>query len=422
MLNSLKRKASLFGGVVSVSLTCLVSSPAFAQDLAIVGAKIYPSPDAPAILDATVLVRDGLIAAIGPSGQVEPGPSDRAISGDGLVVVAGLWNSHVHLLLPSMALPPEQNAEALSNELEGMLTRWGFTTVFDIASLPGAAIDLRRRIESGEVRGPNILTVDAPFFPNDGTPIYLRELVKGLPSMEVGTPDAAAERARRQLEGGADGVKLFAGAIVGGEIGVLPMALEDAKAVVAEAHRQGKPAFAHPSNQEGLDVAIESGVDVLAHTTPDDGKSWTPELVSRLTSKDMGLVPTLTLWRVESEANGLPAEKVERTVVLAQQQLGAFAAAGGDVLFGTDIGYVQASDTSEEYRLMQGAGLSFEQILASLTTTPAARFSVESKGRIEVGMDADLTVLTADPAGDIEAFADVAYTIRGGRVIFGSQR
>lgn len=422
MLDFLKRKASLRGVVLSVKLICLLGSSAFAQDLAIVGVKIYPSPGAPAILDATVLVRDGVIAAIGPSGQVEPGPSDRAISGNGLVVVAGLWNSHVHLLLPSMALPPEQNAEALSNELEGMLTRWGFTTVFDIASLPGAAIDLRRRIESGEVRGPNILTVDAPFFPNDGTPIYLRELLEGLPSMEVGTPDAATERARRQLEGGADGVKLFAGAIVGGEIGVLPMALEDAKAVVAEAHRQGKPAFAHPSNQKGLDVTIESGVDVLAHTTPDDGERWTPELVGRLTSHDMALIPTLTLWRVESEARGLPPEKVERTVALAQQQLAAFAAAGGDVLFGTDIGYVQTSDTSEEYRLMQGAGLSFEQILASLTTTPAARFSVESKGRIELGMDADLTVLAADPGSDIKAFADVVYTIRGGRVIFGSQR
>lgn len=422
MLHFLKRTASLRGVMTSVTLMCLLGSPASAQDLVIVGAKVYPSPNAPAILDATVVVRGGVIAAVGPSDQVERGPSDRVISGDGLAVVAGLWNSHVHLLLPSMALPPGENAEALSNELEGMLTRWGFTTVFDIASLPGAAIDLRRRIQSGEVRGPNILTIDAPFFPNGGTPIYLRELLKGLPSMEVGTPEAAAARAHRQLNAGADGVKVFAGAIVGGKIGVLPMPLEDARAVVAEAHRQGKPAFAHPSNQEGLDVTIESGVDVLAHTTPDDGKSWTPELVSRLTSHDMALIPTLSLWRVESKANGLPSEKIEQTIALAQQQLGVFAAAGGDVLFGTDIGYVQAADTSEEYRLMQGAGLSFDQILASLTTTPAARFSVKSKGRIEAGMDADLTVLAADPASDIEAFADVVYTIRGGRVIFEAQR
>jgi imidazolonepropionase-like amidohydrolase len=422
MLNFLKRTAPPRGALASITLMCLFVLPASAQDLVIVGAKVYPSPNAPAILDATVVVRGGIIAAVGPSDRVERGPSDRVISGDGLVVVAGLWNSHVHLLLPSMAQPPGENAEALSNDLEWMLTRWGFTTVFDIASLPGAAIDLRRRIASGEVRGPNILTVDAPFFPNGGTPIYLRELLKGLPSMEVGTPEAAAERARQQFNGGADGVKIFAGAIVGGEIGVLPMPLEDAKAVVAEAHRHGKSAFAHPSNQEGLEVTIESGVDVLAHTTPDDGKRWTPELVGRLTSHNMALIPTLTLWRVESEANGLTADKVERTLALAQQQLGAFAAAGGDVLFGTDIGYIQATDTSEEYRLMQGAGLSFEQILASLTTTPAARFRVGSKGRIEVGMDADLTVLATDPASDIEAFADIVYTIRGGSVIFEAQR
>ena len=400
-------------------MLCASGLPAAAEGLAIVGAKVYRSPDAPAILDATLVVRDGVIAGVGTSGEVEVAPTDRVIAGEGLVVVAGLWNSHVHLLLPSMALPPEDNAEALSGELEAMLTRWGFTTVFDIASLPGAAIDLRRRIERGEVLGPNILTVDAPFFPRDGTPVYVRDLVAGLPSMEVGTPDAAAQRARRQLENGADGVKIFTGAIVGGEVGVMPMALAAAKAVVAEAHRQGKPAFAHPSNQKGIDVAIESGVDVLAHTTPDDGQPWSAELVERLTSHDVALIPTLTLWRVASGPIGLPAEKIERTIALAQQQLGAFAAAGGEVLFGTDIGYTQAVDTSEEYRLMQGAGLTFEQILASLTTAPAARFGAAGKGKIEVGMDADVTVLAADPAEDVEALAEVVYTIRAGRVIFG---
>ena len=272
------------------------------------------------------------------------------------------------------------------------------------------------------MRGPNILTVGAPFFPNDGTPSYVRELVSGLPSMEVGTPEAAAERARRQLDSGADGVKIFAGAIVGGEVGVVPMPRDAAAAVVAEAHRQGKPAFAHPSNQDGLEVAIESGVDVLAHTTPDDGEPWTRELVGRLTSRGMALTPTLSLWRIESEAADVPEDEIRQTVALAQQQLGAFAEAGGDILFGTDVGYVQAADLSDEYRLMQGAGLSFELILASLTTAPAARFGFAAKGRIAAGMDADLTVLAADPADDIEALADVVLTIRAGHVIFGPGR
>ena len=58
-------------------------------------------------------------------------------------------------------------------------------------------------------------------------------------------------------------------------------------------------------------------------------------------------------------------------------------------------------------------------ILASLTTAPARRFGfARRKGRIAPGMDADLVILAADPAQDIEAFARVRHTIRGGRVMF----
>jgi hypothetical protein len=71
-------------------------------------------------------------------------------------------------------------------------------------------------------------------------------------------------RLRQQLRDGADGVKIFAGAILPGR--VLPMPLDIAKALVAEAHRAGKPAFAHPSNLEGIEIALQSGVDILAHT------------------------------------------------------------------------------------------------------------------------------------------------------------
>lgn len=421
--NPLKQSCATCAGrlrllAFAAALFFLPGMAAHAGELAIVGAKVYQTPDSPPLANATVLTRDGVIVAVGPAGQIDVSPDAQVIEGKGRVVVAGLWNSHVHLLLPSMAKPPEENAEALSNELESMFTRWGFTTVFDLASLPGTAASLRDRIESGEVRGPHILTVDAPIFPKDGTPVYVRPLLEGLPSMEAATTQHATERTRQQLENGADGIKIFTGAIVGGPAGVLPMPVEIASAVVAEAGRHGKPAFAHPSNQEGLGIAIESGVDILAHTTPDDGVRWSKELIGRMTAKNMALTPTLTLWRVESEAAGLTDNKIKDTLAVAQQQLGAFSEAGGDVLFGTDAGYIRAVDTSEEFRLMQGAGMSFEEILASLTTAPAARFKAENKGTVQTGMDADLAVLAADPAEDIEALANVAYTIKAGRVIF----
>ncbi len=397
-------------------------APPSTHTLAIVGARVYPAPDAAPVANATVIVREGRIAAVGPVDKVHADASAQVIDGHGLVVVAGLWNSHVHLMSPTLSQPPEQNAGALSAELEAMLTRWGFTSVFDVSSLPGQAIALRRRIGAGEVRGPNILTVDAPFFPDKGTPIYVRAALAGQPSFEVDTPDDGAGRARAQLAAGADGVKVFTGAIVGGPVGVLPMRLDIAKAVVAEAHRAGKPAFAHPSDMAGMSIAIESGVDILAHPTPDNGLEWSPELVGRLKARGMALIPTLTLWEVELRKDKAPDAVVERFVSLAQRQLKTYSDAGGQILFGTDVGFTDAFDTSEEYRLMAGAGLSFNQILASLTTAPAARFGLAHKGAVALGMDGDLTVLAADPAMDIAAFAKVAYTIRGGEVIYAARR
>lgn len=391
-------------------------------ELAIVGARVYPGPGFAPLADTTVIVRDGVISEVGPTGAVQANASAQVIDGRGLTVVAGLWNSHVHLFSPTLSRPPESNAQTLGAELEAMLTRWGFTSVFDIASMPGQAVALRKRIEAGEISGPNILTVDAPIFPLNGTPIYARELLKGQPSFEVSDPAVATKRAREQIAAGADGVKIFAGAIVGPPQGVLPMPLDIAKAASAEAHRLGKPVFAHPSNRAGLDVAIDGGVDILAHTTADDGQAWTPELVERLKAHKMALIPTLTLWDVELRRDKAPEAVIKAFIAVAQRQLKTYADAGGEILFGTDVGYIDVFDTTEEYRLMSGAGLSFDQILGSLTTAPSARFGFGKKGKVAVGMDADLAILSADPATDITAFAKVAYTIRAGQVIYTARK
>jgi imidazolonepropionase-like amidohydrolase len=100
-------------------------------------------------------------------------------------------------------------------------------------------------------------------------------------------------------------------------------------------------------------------------------------------------------------------------------QVRAFSSAGGEVLFGTDVGYTDAYDTEEEYRLMSRAGMGFREILASLTTNPARRFGDSGRrGRVVAGEEADLVVLDADPASDVAAFSRVRFTIRAGKVIY----
>jgi imidazolonepropionase-like amidohydrolase len=94
-------------------------------------------------------------------------------------------------------------------------------------------------------------------------------------------------------------------------------------------------------------------------------------------------------------------------------QLAAYSKAGGEILFGTDIGYIDQYDTTEEFALMTQAGLTFEQQLASLTTSPARRFGQQShSGRLAKGYDADLTVFEG------KSFSKVRYTIRKGARIF----
>jgi imidazolonepropionase-like amidohydrolase len=388
-----------------------------ATDVAIVNARIYATPDAAAIEGGTLLIHDDKIAALGPAKAVHVPDGATILDAHGGAVTAGFWNCHVHFLTPALLRPREHGPQEIAAELQSIFTRWGFTNVFDLASGLESTQYIRTQIVSGAIAGPRIFTVGGPFFPEHGTPIYAREFLKtsGLPSFEVATADEARIRARSQLQQGADGVKIFAGAIVGGDIGVLPMPLDIATAVVQEAHHAGKPAFAHPSNAQGIDVAVRSGVDILAHTAPEMGP-WDAQLIARLRAHHMALVPTLTLFEVEIRRAGASEQEVAHEEDIATHQVAAFAAAGGPILFGTDIGYIDVYDTTEEYRLL-GRVLTWRQILAALTRAPAQRFTRES-GALAPGVAADLVVLEADPAADVTAFARVRYTLRGGHVIY----
>jgi imidazolonepropionase-like amidohydrolase len=394
--------------ILSVALTAGGGAqPAASRTLALVGGRLYAGPDVPRpVDDAVVMVEDGRITAAGPRSQVALPAGIKIIDCTNLTIVAGFQNSHVHFTDDRRwADAAARPAAELSAHLQAMLTRHGFTTVVDTASLLDNTLALRRRIDAGEVPGPRILTAGLGLYPADGVPYYVREAVPAdvvplLPQPKTGP--AAVGIVRGQIERGADLVKLFTGSWV--ERGrVKPMDVEVAAAAVGEAHRLGKVAFAHPSNLQGLEVALRAGVDVLAHPI-DDTRGLAPEHIGRLVEARVAMVPTLALF------DGAPE---------VLDQVRDFARRGGDVLFGTDIGYLPDFDLADEYRLMASAGLGWRDILASLTVTPARRFGESAdRGRVAHGLAADLVVLASDPRADVAAFSRVRYTIKAGRVIY----
>jgi imidazolonepropionase-like amidohydrolase len=292
--------------------------------------------------------------------------------------------------------------------------------VLDTASDVDNTVALRARIESGDVAGPRILTAGWALFPANGIPFYLRdmpaEFLSRLP--QPATVEEALASVQANLDRGADATKLFVMTPLP-EGRVAFMEPDIALAAADETHRRGHPVIAHPTDIEGVNIAIEAGVDVLVHTTIGQGRTiWDAALVSQLVEQDIAVIPTLMLWPYELERAHVPANVIDLATGDAIGQLRSFSAAGGQVLFGTDVGYMSDYDPSEEYRLMASA-LEPMQILASLTTAPAARWKESGqRGRVAAGLAADLVVLEADPGADAAGFAKVRCTIRGGRLIY----
>lgn len=384
------------------------------QSLALTGAKIYTSPSAKPILDGTIVVKDGKIVAVGDSKKIKFPKSTRIIDCKGLVLTAGFWNSHVHFTEDKWQNAANLPATQIAQQLQDMLTRYGFAYVLDTGSIPTNTLILRQRIEKENIAGPFIRMAEGSFAAPDGTPFYLEPLK--LP--ELSSPEQATALTNQVLDLGVEGIKIFAASPKHGRPPVV-MPLDIAKAVVAAAHARGKFVAAHPTNDDGVEVVINAGVDILAHTTPDGGHTWNDNMVKRLKAAHIALIPTLRLWKYEFDRHNAPDAETEKFMALALQQLGAYSKAGGEILFGTDVGYMTWYSTSDEYQLMTKAGMSFQQILTSLTTAPAARFGAANHaGKIAAGFDADLVVLNADPAVDIKALANVKYTFRQGKMIF----
>jgi len=269
---------------------------------------------------------------------------------------------------------------------------------------------LRNRIKSDNIKSPTILSVGVPF--TSKSPFYIRPLK--LP--ELKTTEEVRNHVNNQIKDGANGIKIWSASPTGTNIDYLsPLLIQEAARIAAS---KKIPLFAHPSNLKGVENAVENGVTVLAHVAADDRLVWDPALVQKMISKKVALIPTLKLHFWDLRLAGINTEN-NALITTAISQLAAFNKAGGLVLFGTDVGYMNDYEIEEELVQMQKASMSFDQILASLTINPAQKFNFSNKtGVIKVVKNADLVILKKNPASDPRHFSSVYMTIHNGKIIF----
>lgn len=377
--------------------------------LLVTDARVWASPHEPIGNPTSILIEDGSIRRIASSIEAHPGV--RHLHAGGRVVTAGFTNCHVHLMGPAWTGSSTAASDELQESLDDMFLRRGFTTVWDLSSNPRTTFALMRRIASGEVHGPEVLTATTGLTPWRGMPYYVRA---GLPWYLRWTmpspPSALAARiiVSAQIRSGAALTKLFTGSYVRPGR-VKPMKIPVAQAAVAAAHRYGVPVFAHPSNRAGTEVAVRSGVDALAHL-PDD--TLGADGVLRLAAeRGIRIIPTLQMFASTVSAEEGYLEPLRRA-------LRDFRSSGGRVLFGTDVGYLPDTDPRGEYEALYAAGMSASDILQSLTTEPASFLGRSDRGTVREGQGADLVVLETLSMPRPSDFADVHATVRAGRVVF----
>jgi imidazolonepropionase-like amidohydrolase len=243
----------------------LLSSASFAQQLkALVGGTLIDGFGGTPIRNSVIIVEGERIKAIGQVGSLAIPAGAEIISTEGMSVLPGLWDMHVHLMLnghsdyshwDSTYIDVFESVIMPSSAHQLLLA--GVTSARDLGAPLEASINVKKRIQKGEIPGPTIY-VSGPFIQKAPYP--------NTEAFRWGVNGAADARAKvkKLIDAGVDVIKL---------IDQDQMTLEEAKAVVEEAHKYGKMVVGHSHRPDEIRIGLQIGVDNFEHT----GLSSAPE-------------------------------------------------------------------------------------------------------------------------------------------------
>ncbi|MCY3819658.1 MAG: amidohydrolase family protein [Gammaproteobacteria bacterium] len=366
----------------------------------------------------SVAVENGVIVALGDR---VAGDETRDMSG--LTLVPGLIDAHVHMTLdPSLRTPEEQLAvpdeevrRAMVERAEEMV-RAGITTARDLGGGKWLEIDLRDRIDAGELTGPRLLCAGQPVTSVGGHCHFW--------GGEANDADAAAGVIERQAAHGVDLVKVMA---TGGMLtkGSSPRAAQfDApsmSAIVGHANARGLDVAAHCHGTEGIAHAANAGVSTIEHCSwiGDDGRrsGYDPDVAAEIARRGILVSPTINAgWKRFVGGGG----KFERAV---KRTFADMRSAGVRLIASTDAGIpgVRHRDLARALPVFAHfAGLTAVEVLRSATSDCADALGLRGvTGRLARNHAADMVFVDGDPLDDIGALESPALVLARGREVEG---
>ena len=377
-----------------------------------------------------VEVRDGYVSP----GQVSGTANARVIDLSDQFVMAGLIDSHTHILSQQEANGREirvtrsSQLSTLMGVEFGMRTlRAGFTTIRNVGADRNAVFALRDAINQGIVMGPRIKAAGQGLTPTGGHGDGGGFRDDVFPHPHSGVCDGVAEcrkAVRTQIKYGADHIKYVA---TGGVLSQTATGTgqqftdEEQVALVQAAHAMGRKVAAHAHGKIGLEAALRAGVDSIEH-----GSYLDAQTADLFVATGAYLVPTLiagyTVERIATERPDFFVPEVRQKALevgpVMRNALRLAYEKGVKIAFGTDAGVNDHGTNAYEMVLMNEAGMPERAILISATINAADLMDLtDISGTIEAGKDADIVATAGNPLQDISALMQPTFVMARGNEV-----
>ena len=407
---------AVFAAIALTAAACGPGEPEMVEPtpglFAFTGAKLITG-EGDAIDNGTMVVRDGMIEAVGGADAVEVPADATTVDLAGRTVTPGLINAHGHVnnVRGLEADPSFYTEEHVADQL-GLYARYGVTTVASLGGDGPEAVAVRNREDAGlthariRVAGPVVVSDD---------------------------PEEAAAFVNEAADMGVDFIKIRVDDNLGATQKMTPDVYQ---AVIDAAHARGLKLTSHLYYLEDAKGLLDAGSDFLAHSIRD--VEVDDDLIAKLQEAGVCYCPTLMRevstyvyeerpdWfddsfflrdadpaimaalqepeRMEGVRNSSSAQAYKAQLPLAMENLKTLHDAGIPIAMGTDTGPAgrfQGYFEHGELELMVDSGMSPMDTIVASTSAAADCLGIEGVGRLAPGNHADFIVFSADPSVDI---------------------
>jgi imidazolonepropionase-like amidohydrolase len=384
-----------------------------------------------------IVIRGDRITEVGQDAQTPTGA--RVIDLSRATVLPGLIDTHLHtmdgnpLVGPGGAGvgsagpgPQGLNQPLQYRELVALVNAQrdlnaGFTTVVDLMSHGGwfGTVDLRNAINAGLVQGPRMQVAGPGIVSAEKTPRPIPLLepfqLSALGAQIAKSPTAAREAVRDQKRAGVDWIKIYstdAYTLAPGTITPTPtFTLEETRAIVDEAHRNGLKVACHAYGGVGLHNCIEAGVDVPTH-----GIDLDDAALKLLLEKKRPL--TVTMFDLSIEDAREKASFGNSRWNMMEKSFKKALAAGVVLPFGSGAGPFPHGTQKDQFAYQVKWGMPAAQSLRSATSIAADLIGWSADvGSVDKGKFADLVAVAGNPLADITEMSRVTFVMKGGQVV-----